>query len=58
MKENEFPEKAYKNLEFLNSREARTLRILSEYDNLLSCYVCFICQSDGLPIPRDEEPLG
>jgi uncharacterized protein (TIGR00730 family) len=31
MKENDFPEKAYKNLEFLNSREARTLRILSEY---------------------------
>lgn len=31
MKENDFIEKAYKNLEFLESREARTLRILSEY---------------------------
>ena len=25
------PEKAYKNLDFLNSRDARTLRILAEY---------------------------
>ena len=25
------PDKAYKNLEFLNGREARTIRILSEY---------------------------
>lgn len=31
MEKNEFPEKAYKNLEFLISTEARTLRILSEY---------------------------
>ena len=31
MKKNELAEKAYKNLEFLESREARTLRILSEY---------------------------
>lgn len=31
MKNNSFPEKAYANLEFLNSAQARTLRILSEY---------------------------
>lgn len=31
MSENKKPEKAYKNLDFLNSREARTIRILSEY---------------------------
>jgi hypothetical protein len=31
MKKDEYPEKAYKNLEFLNSEEARTIRILSEY---------------------------
>ena len=31
MKTSEYPEKAYKNLEFLNSEEARTIRILSEY---------------------------
>jgi len=31
MNKNERPEKAYKNLEFLNSEEARTIRILSEY---------------------------
>jgi uncharacterized protein (TIGR00730 family) len=31
MKNGETPTKAYKNLEFLNSREARTIRILSEY---------------------------
>ncbi|MBN1273597.1 MAG: TIGR00730 family Rossman fold protein [Candidatus Aminicenantes bacterium] len=30
------PEKAYKNLEFLNSRDARTIRILSEYLEPLS----------------------
>ena len=31
MRKNEQPVKAYKNLEFLNSEEARTIRILSEY---------------------------
>lgn len=31
MRINEQPEKAYKNIEFLNSDEARTIRILSEY---------------------------
>jgi uncharacterized protein (TIGR00730 family) len=31
MRKNETPEKAYKNLDFLNSEEARTIRILSEY---------------------------
>jgi uncharacterized protein (TIGR00730 family) len=31
MKKSEYPEKAYKNLEFLVSEEARTIRILSEY---------------------------
>ncbi len=31
MKKIELPEKAYKNLEFLTSRDARTVRILSEY---------------------------
>lgn len=31
MKKNTKPEKAYKNQEFLSSREARTIRILSEY---------------------------
>jgi uncharacterized protein (TIGR00730 family) len=31
MRRDEYPEKAYKNLEFLNSEEARTIRILSEY---------------------------
>lgn len=31
MKKNAHPEKAYKNLEFLRSSEARTVRILSEY---------------------------
>lgn len=31
MRINEQPEKAYKNLEFLNSEKARTIRILSEY---------------------------
>ena len=31
MRKNEQPEKAYKNLDFLNSEEARTIRILSEY---------------------------
>lgn len=36
MSDREPPVKAYKNLEFLNSREARTLRILSEYQEPLS----------------------
>ena len=36
MRKNEQPEKAYKNLEFLNSEEARTIRILSEYLEPLS----------------------
>ncbi len=36
MKENQKPERAYNNLEFLNSPEARTLRILSEYLEPLS----------------------
>lgn len=36
MRQNEHPEKAYKNLEFLNSEEARTIRILSEYIEPLS----------------------
>ncbi len=31
MRIDEYPEKAYKNLEFLNSEEARTIRIQSEY---------------------------
>lgn len=31
MRKDEYPEKAYKNLEFLNSEEARAIRILSEY---------------------------
>ncbi len=31
VRKTEQPEKAYKNLEFLNSEEARTIRILSEY---------------------------
>ena len=31
MKTDHFPEKAYKNLDFLNSEKARTVRILSEY---------------------------
>lgn len=31
MNKNDQPEKAYKNLDFLNSEEARTIRILSEY---------------------------
>jgi uncharacterized protein (TIGR00730 family) len=31
MRKNKTPEKAYKNLDFLNSEEARTIRILSEY---------------------------
>jgi uncharacterized protein (TIGR00730 family) len=31
MRKDEYPEKAYKNLEFLNSEEARTIRIQSEY---------------------------
>lgn len=36
MRKNEQPEKAYKNLDFLNSEEARTIRILSEYLEPLS----------------------
>ena len=36
MSDKEQPVKAYKNLEFLNSREARTLRMLSEYEEPLS----------------------
>ncbi len=36
MSDKEQPVKAYKNLEFLNSREARTLRMLSEYKEPLS----------------------
>jgi uncharacterized protein (TIGR00730 family) len=36
MRKNEQPEKAYKNLEFLQSEEARTIRILSEYLEPLS----------------------
>jgi len=36
MSDKEQPVKAYKNLEFLNSREARALRILSEYQEPLS----------------------
>jgi len=36
MSDKEQPFKAYKNLEFLNSKEARTLRILSEYKEPLS----------------------
>jgi len=36
MRKNEYPEKAYKNLEFLNSEEARSIRILSEYIEPLS----------------------
>jgi len=31
MRKDEHPEKAYKNLEFLNSEKARTIRIMSEY---------------------------
>ena len=31
MRKNDHPEKAYKNLDFLSSEEARTIRILSEY---------------------------
>lgn len=31
MKENNLPEKAYKNLDFLNSKDARIVRILSEF---------------------------
>lgn len=31
MKKTEIPEKAYKNIDFLSSRDARTVRILSEY---------------------------
>lgn len=36
MEENFFPDKAYKNLDFLNSMDARTIRILSEYIEPLS----------------------
>jgi uncharacterized protein (TIGR00730 family) len=36
MRKSEQPEKAYKNLEFLNSDDARTIRILSEYIEPLS----------------------
>ena len=36
MDEKTFQEKAYKNLDFLNSRDARTIRILSEYLEPLS----------------------
>ncbi len=36
MKKSHIPEKAYRNLEFLNSPEARTVRILSEYLEPLS----------------------
>jgi uncharacterized protein (TIGR00730 family) len=36
MRKNDQPEKAYKNLDFLNSEEARTIRILSEYIEPLS----------------------
>jgi uncharacterized protein (TIGR00730 family) len=57
MRKNEHPEKAYKNLEFLNSVEARTIRILSEYieplarltENKVNSTVLFLGSSKAKP---------
>lgn len=59
-------EKAYKNLDFLNSREARTLRILSEYEYPEQVFihygvkntVVFFGSSRILPKNRFEEKLS
>ena len=58
------PEKAYKNLDFLNSRDARTLRILAEYlhpkaqflsQGLQNTIVVF--GSARAPAPEDVEQI-
>jgi len=62
MRKNEHPEKAYKNLEFLNSDEARTIRILSEYieplsrldENKVNSTVLFLGSSKARPDETDS----
>jgi uncharacterized protein (TIGR00730 family) len=62
MRKNESPEKAYKNLEFLNSEEARTIRILSEYieplkrlnEQKVNSTVLFLGSSKAKPDQKDS----
>ena len=62
MRIDESPEKAYKNLEFLNSDEARTIRILSEYieplkrlnEQKVNSTVLFLGSSKAKPDQKDS----
>jgi uncharacterized protein (TIGR00730 family) len=62
MRIDEYPEKAYKNLEFLNSDEARTIRILSEYieplkrlnEQKVNSTVLFLGSSKAKPDQKDS----
>lgn len=62
MRKNETPEKAYKNLDFLNSEEARTIRILSEYieplarlnEHKVNSTVLFLGSSKAKPEETDS----
>jgi uncharacterized protein (TIGR00730 family) len=62
MRKDEYPEKAYKNLGFLNSDEARTIRILSEYieplkrldEQKVNSTVLFLGSSKAQPEKKDS----
>ena len=62
MKTDHFPEKAYKNLDFLNSEKARTIRLLSEYmeptfrlnKNKINNTVLFLGSARALPDDKDS----
>jgi uncharacterized protein (TIGR00730 family) len=62
MQEDAYPKKAYKNLEFLNSEEARTIRILSEYieplkrlnEHKVHSTVLFLGSSKARPDEKDS----
>jgi uncharacterized protein (TIGR00730 family) len=62
MRKDEYPEKAYKNLDFLNSDEARTIRILSEYieplkrldEQKVNSTVLFLGSSKARPDKKDS----
>ncbi len=62
MRSTEHPERAYKNLEFLNSEDARTIRILSEYleplarldEHKVNSTVLFLGSSKAKPDETDS----
>jgi uncharacterized protein (TIGR00730 family) len=62
MQDKEIPVKAYKNLDFLNSRQARTIRILSEYleplmrldNSKVNNTVLFLGSSKARPDDKDS----